>query len=181
MKDRHRLRIAGLSLSFLVALALLVLLPAGVLAAGTQRTPSWSIRTGAGAPGASGAIVASTYPADCIKRSDYPHLGKYSNYTAVDAKGWVICSVQRPREHVESTLYRQDCVWFICWLTQVGFDSKTGPPQWFAYGQVRAVPSHTCNGSSSHYYEIDSYHELTDFDGTIWYAYTSNSATIPCG
>ena len=193
MNYRHRLRLIGSSgAAFLIALSMLVLGPAaGAQAAGTQvarpTAPSatWSVhaanaRAGLSSRTASGSVAASTYPSDCTPRSDQPHLST-TNPGYADAKGWTICRTQRPSEHVDSTLYRQDCFLFICWLTQVGYDSMTGPPSWLTYGTVRAVPNYRCNGSSSHYYEIDSNHQLTDFDGTIWYSFTSNSANVNCG
>ena len=184
MNYRHRLRLIGSSgASLLIALSVLVLGPAsGAQAAGAQAGASaatWT-RSGGSPQAATGATIASTYPSDCTPRSDQPHLSTTRPGYA-DAKGWTICRTQRPSEHVDSTLYRQDCFLFICWWTQVGYDSKTGPPSWLTYGTVRAVPNHQCSGSSNHSYEIDSNHQLTDFDGTVWYSFTSNNAGVNCG
>jgi hypothetical protein len=191
MKHRQRLHFIRSSVAaFGVVLSTLVLAPAsGALASdrpattGVQASSTWSMQTSGTNPVGRPAIGMSTYPGDCTPRSDYPHLGKYSNYTAVDAKGWIVCRTQRPSETVNSWLYRQDCFLFFCWLTQVGFDSKTCPPQCFSYGTVRAVPSHTCSGNSSHLYVIQSDHWLTDFDGTRWYSYTSAQSlgNLACG
>ena len=143
-------------------------------------SPAWNTHSMPAKPaGASAAaIIAGAYPADCTARSDQPHISTHFP-DRVAAQGWTICSVQRPSETVNSTLYRQDCWWIFCWWTQVGYYPNTNG--YVYYGAVRAVPSYTCNGTSSHLYEIDSYHELTDFDGTIWYRYSSNQAWVNCG
>lgn len=81
-----------------------------------------------------------------------------------------------PYIHVDSTLYRQDCLLFICWWTHVGYAEQTLNNA----ASVRAIPSYTCNGSSQHLYEIDSYHEVAD-SSNIYYAYTAAQATVACG
>jgi hypothetical protein len=137
---------------------------------------------------AGGALAANSwsgssasYPWDCLPRSDNPHLSTTPGFQGfADAKGWVICRTQRPTEHVDSTLYRQDCWWVFCWNTAVGFGAQDGPP-FYVYGTVRAIPSYYCNGSASHNYVINSNHRITDFDGTTWYAFTSSSAVLSCG
>ena len=115
-------------------------------------------------------------PYSCTGRSDNPHLSTHVP-GSVAAQGHTDCSVNLPYIHVDSTLYRQDCFLIFCSWTQVGYDEQT------LYGarSVRAIPSYTCNGSSSHLYEIDSYHEIQDSAGNIYYAYTATQATIACG
>jgi len=170
-----------------IVLSVLVLSPAGsALAATPQAISGAASSPGGGAPSqatlsrqaGTGSAPLQGNPYGCYGRSDYPHIS--SHYPdRVAAQGWTICSVQLPYEHVDSTLYRQDCWWIFCWWTQVGYASNTN--NFISYGAVRAVPSHVCSGSSSHLYEIDSYHEVHDAAGNVYTAYTANDNTVACG
>ena len=123
-----------------------------------------------------GKIPLGGNPYGCVGRSDNPHLSGHAPGN-VAAQGHTDCLVSLPYIHVDSTLYRHDCFLFICWWTQVGYDEQT----LFGARSVRAIPSYSCNGSSQHLYEIDSYHEVQDSAGTIYYAYTAVQATVACG
>ncbi len=174
------------AMAILIAGSVFVLGPAsGAMAAGQGSSATqahWSTGSSNQRSGpALRAISLSGYPYDCTPRSDNPHDS--STYGGVvDGKGWVICRNQRPYEHVDSVLYRQDCWWIFCVWNAVGSGSMTWPPTLFTYGTVRALAIHNCNGSSSHSYYLSSYHEIHDYDGTVWYSYTSsNVVSLNCG
>jgi hypothetical protein len=191
MRDREApvyVRLARLLAApvFMALLALLVTPVAGLAAQGNGAAAGVSAptqstlgpKTSGGQPGAMSADSVTGNPYGCYGRSDYPHISQHYP-DRVAAQGWTICSVQLPYEHVDSTLYRQDCFFFVCWWTQVGYASNTNG--FVYYGAVRAVPSYTCNGSSSHLYEIDSYHEVHDWYGNVYYGFTYNQAWVNCG
>ena len=161
----------------LIAATLFVLGPVSSAMAATQ----WSAASRSTNKQQVPAAVTSSYPYDCTPRSDNPHQSSTVG-GVVDGKGWTICRNQRPYEHVDSTLYRQDCWWIFCWWTAVASDSMTWPPTLYTYGTVRSLSIYACNGSASHKYRLDSYHRIVDFDGTGWNSWTSSQeVTLNCG
>jgi hypothetical protein len=141
----------------------------------------WSAQLNPSTQAPTRQAVLASYPYDCVPRSDNPHQSSTVG-GVVDGKGWVVCRNQRPYEHVDSTLSRQDCWWIFCVWSSVGYDSQTGPPSWFTYGTVRALAIYSCNGSATHKYVLRSYHRVVDYDGTGWNSWTSSpELTLACG
>src|SRR5437763_2963426 len=127
LTPRRLIRSSGIA--SLIALVVLVVGPGTIALAAEKAAASsarWSVQ-GTSQPGTgtqstqadSSATTAATYPADCIPRSDNPHQSTTFS-TNIDGKGWTTCRLQRPQEHVDSSLKRQDCWWVFCWWTTVG-------------------------------------------------------------
>lgn len=147
------------------------------IGAGGQRAAQVTL-SGAAAPGAKVTpdIALNSNPYGCYSRSDNPHESGH-NPGYVSAIGNTICTVALPYVHADATLYRQDCFLFICWWTQVGYDSQTRS----GVTSARAIPNHQCSDSSNHLYEIDTYSAVQDAAGNYYDAYTSKQATVACG
>jgi hypothetical protein len=131
-------------------------------------------------PAASGltTTAVTSNPYGCYGRSDQPHASVHVPGT-VDALGWTICSYTLPYEYVSSTFYRQDCLLFICWWTQVDHKSSST----VSWGQVSVTVAHTCANSDAHLYEIVSHHEARGPDGILITADTGDisPAALSCG
>ena len=177
------LRLA-VALVFVASLMVVVTSTAALATGAKAATQAGAARVGAPTQaGAATTLVGGggtplQNPYGCYGRSDQPHISQHYP-DRVAAQGWTICPIQLPYEHVEPWLYRQDCFFFICWWTQVGYATNTNG--FIYYGAVRAVPSYTCNGSSSHLYKIVSYHEARDWAGKVYSAWTSNQSWVNCG
>ncbi len=129
-------------------------------------------------PAVGAALPLSTNPFGCYSRSDYPHVSNALGYPQAVAYGWTLCSIQPPQESVQAWLYRWDCtLWIFCGWTSVGY----APGYYYSYGQFRAVPAHTCSGTSNHNYMIQTYSQITDPAGTVYSAWTSNQQSANCG
>ncbi|MDQ6885525.1 MAG: hypothetical protein M3077_15020 [Candidatus Dormibacteraeota bacterium] len=130
-----------------------------------------------GSPGANPILAAVVpNPYGCYGKSDRPHIsGHYPD--RVTAQGKTACTVWQPYEFVESYLYRKDCFFFVCWWTQVGHDWSSKQ----SWGAVYAHPNYTCNGTSSHTYRIESYHEVHGSNGRIYTGNTASEYDVPCG
>jgi len=163
-------------------MVMLVLSPA-VLAQAADRTSSaaasqMTLQPKAAPAGnvTSAALVVGGNPFGCYGQSDRPHIsGHYPD--RVTAQGKTACTAWQPYEYVDSYLYRKDCFLFVCWWTQVGHESSSSQ----SWGAVYSHPNHTCNGTSSHRYRIESYHEVHGTDGKTYTGYTANEYDVPCG
>jgi len=124
-----------------------------------------------------GLAAASGNPWGCLSRSDLPHFSTHYPNT-VSAQGNTICSVDVPRIHVKGTLYRRDCILFICAWSQVDQRSATRT----YYYERHVNPSWVCSGNGAHHFKIVTYSEITGWDGLI-YAYTTQneSGNLACG
>jgi len=142
----------------------------------TTLTSSSSSTVGTTAVGA--ALTLSSNPYGCYSRSDYPHVSNALGYPQAVAYGWTLCSIQPPQESAQAWLYRWDCIlWIFCGWTSVGY----APGYYYAYGQYRAVPAHTCSGTSNHNYLIQTYSQITDAAGNVYSAWTGNQQSANCG
>lgn len=129
--------------------------------------------------GSTSSLTALTSnPYGCYGRSDQPHASSHVPGT-VDALGWTICNYTLPYEYVSSTLYRQDCFFFVCWWTQVDHKSSS----FVSWGKVSVTVAHTCANSDAHLYEIVSHHEARGLDGILITADTANTTptSLSCG
>jgi hypothetical protein len=116
-------------------------------------------------------------PWGCVSRSDNPHFSTHYPNT-VSAQGNSICDVDVPRIYVKATLYRRDCVLFICVWSQVDQRSATR----YYYHEVHVNPSWVCSGNGAHHFKIVSYGELTGWDGLKYIASSFNeSGDLACG
>jgi len=123
------------------------------------------------------AQPAALNPYGCFSRSDNPHMSEHAPGSA-SAQGTTFCNDLMPRVYVEATLYRQDCILFVCWNTQVDFRSLAHT---FATN-VYVNPSYVCHGTSGHKYQINTFSSATGYDGVTYYAQTTNSIpSLPCG
>ncbi len=110
-------------------------------------------------------------PWGCFGQSDNPHLSGH-NPGYVSAIGHTDCTTAPPNSYTTANLFRQDyCIVALCHWTLVGTDEQTDSFN----AHTRAIPNHLCSDSSSHLYEIDTYHQVDD--GTnIYYTYTGETS-----
>lgn len=123
-----------------------------------------------------GALAAFPNPYGCTGQSMNPHMsGHVPNTVNAEGKTWCPYPGQ-PWEFVGATLYKEDCFFGACWWTQEDYKSATT-----TNGTAADVfVNHTCGDSTTHVYEIDTFSEILGRNGTYYYAWTSNSASLPC-
>ena len=133
-------------------------------------------------------------PWGCRDRADNPH-GSGHGPADVNSEGWVICNtkVGIQAAQVQSTLYRQDCVLFVCWWTNVtnntGTIATTSYPQTsFRWGPssgqqyILANATYDCNGNSTHAFYLNVYGIAMDYANNIYsQSLNSNSVNLACG
>ena len=68
-----------------------------------------------------------------------------------------------------------------CALATPNNNAAPGTPVCLTFSCFAACPSYTCNGTSNHTYEIDSYHEVHGTDGKTYTGNTYSQYDVPCG
>lgn len=131
------------------------------------------------------AVALSANPWNCYFRADNPHRSTHGPYD-VNAEGWNFCSGPGlpASAGVDETLYRQDCVLFVCWWTDVRDASTNHPPTSFSGSppSIHANALYNCNGTSRHTYELDVYAWAKSSGGTLYSnSGASNDVPLDCG